>query len=1120
MSSMPLSNERVKVALLIARALKICVAGGALAASMIILGIPNVIDKNFEVAAMTSMEDPRLEFFEKKVRPLLVDRCLSCHGTAGQKQESGLNLTHREGLLTGGQRGPAVIPGDAAGSLLISAVRGLDQGEHLGLKMPPEGEPLSVKEISVLEQWIEDGLVDPRTNSPAHSSGSGNGIPDMELRANHWSFQAMAHPQIPEVNSKDRIRQDLDAFVLAQLESLGWQMAPEASTETLARRLSQGLTGLPISWDRLIQLRDSENPEALGDYVEELLASEAFGERWARWWLDLARYSDSNGLDENLAYGEAWRFRDYVIRSFNQDKPYDRFLTEQLAGDLLPQPDSDESWRDQRTATAFLALGPKMLAEQDKDKLAIDVVDEQLDVAGQTFLGMTIGCARCHDHKFDPVTARDYYAMAGIFRSTSTFEDLNFVSRWREISLETATEKTAREVWQKKRSEVVERREKTLVSLRHDLENLLLEELPEQLLSAEELASRVPGKTVVENSSMSLGLNHQMYGTPYFPVAHTVQSGMQQVTWHIEVLESGLHDLQVRYTALESRPMKLFLDGELLTDQALKSMTGTWSADGLRWESQAKLDLSPGIHEIQLVGGGQSVPHIDRVRLLHEDLLAEVQNPSGVLAWVDFLRRPSTLKDPLWGSWARSAAQQTSSPRFDGEQDFLREEDRGALSAEIVEILVKLEDNPDFSEPHRHWALRWQELLRESSPRESDPPSESLKKVHDHVVGISGPWYEILQSAEQTAPEDLKEKLNSDQKELVRLDGVKPPDPQRSLGVQDGEIVNLPVHIRGSHLRLAQEEVPRGFMGVIENVLSAPEIPADKSGRLELANWMTREEHPLTARVLVNRVWLELFGDGLVATPSNFGLRGDAPSHPELLDHLARDFIKDGWSIKKLIRKIVDSSAWRQQVVENSEYQNIDPENRWLWSQNRQRLRAESVRDAVLFVSGQLDQDFGGTLLMTPNRGYVTNDQSNNQARYDVPRRSIYLPVIRNAMYELFSAFDYNDPSIHIARRPSTVVPHQALYFLNSPMVIEASGKLITQVFAESEGSEERVRKIYQRVLCRNPDAEEIERAHLFLENAKVILAAEESDVETRVLLAWQSFCQTLIAASEFLYLD
>ena len=1045
-------------------------------------------------------------YFENRVRPLLEERCIRCHGPAIGKQESGLDLSHREGLLKGGRRGAAVLPGKPDESLLIQMI----EGHVSGLSMPPD-DPLSAEERKILRKWIEDGLVDPRLATDSHAGGGIDGIPPMEKRGDHWSFQPLTDPVVPKVGNPQQIRQALDAFILSTLEEKGWGFAPEADLFTRAKRASHLVTGLPLDWDRWQILLSQNDEEAFDEFIEELLESDAFGERWARWWLDLARYSDSNGLDENLAFGEAWRYRDYVIRSFNQDKPYDRFLLEQLAGDLLPEPTSEQEWRDQRIATGFLALGPKMLAEQDKDKLAIDVVDEQLDVTGQVFMGMTIGCARCHDHKFDPVTARDYYAMAGIFRSTSSFENLDFVSRWREVSLETPNEKKVREDWEQRRSQVEDRRNKNLDVVKKDFEKDLISKLDKQLVEAVEWASVIPGKTVVENSSMSLGLNRSMYGNEAIPLAHTVQGGEQQVTWDLEVLQEGLHEIQVRYTALESRPMKLYLNGEVLVEAALGETTGTWGLEGLRWQSVGSFEFKAGVQQFKLVGGS-AVPHLDRIRLLPKKEPDAQDWEQGVLAWVDYLQRPSTLEDPLWGAWAHRALKRSSEPVHRQQEDFLGSDRRQHLAPEVLQILGE-----SIGGTLGEISSLWKTLLIRA---EEGGDSKALVEVLNKVRGVSGPWYEILENSAQHAPPQLRVELDNDQKKLQELDQIKPQEAPRTLGVQDSDAVNLPIHIRGSHLRLEKEPTPRGVMSVIANNFSPPSIPDDSSGRLEFAQWLLHPEHPLTARVIVNRVWLELFGEGLVSSPSNFGLRGDSPSHPELLDRLARDFIADGWSIKRLIRKILDSTAWRQQVVSRPEYMLEDPENRLLWSQNRQRLRAEAVRDSVLQVSGQLDRKMGGTLLMTPNRGYVTNDQSNNQARYDLPRRSIYLPVIRNAMYELFSAFDYNDPSIHIARRPSTVVAHQALYFLNSPMVIEAAGMVVDEVLKETEDENARIDACYRRILCRHATESELERASSYFEKVRQWRSDLEAPDEISDQQVWHSFCQTLLASSEFLYLD
>ena len=1055
-----------------------------------------------------------LEPFENEIRPLLVQRCYSCHSASAKQLKSGLRVDFREGIRSGGDRGPAVVPGDPAGSLLLRAVNGTEPG----LSMPPD-ETLSTLEIQSLAQWIRTGARDPREEP------SGLEVQEEEPRKalsieearRHWAFLPIANPDPPEVKASHRVRDPIDAFILATLEEQDLSLAPEASLPVLAKRAHQMLTGLPLQWLRLQQLIASDDPEVFDEFVDELLDSPQFGERWARSWLDLVRYADSNGLDENLAFGNAWRYRDYVIRSFNDDKPFDQFLVEQIAGDLLPETDDPLAWRDQRIATGFLVLGPKMLAEQDEAKLAIDVVDEQLDVAARTFLGMTVGCARCHDHKFDPIPASDYYAMAGIFRSTSTMENLKTVAKWREISLETAPEKQLREHWESQRASLAKELESAKKELRNSLEEGLSRGVGLHLLAAQDALQQIAISGVTQTSSTTLGENRSSYGTDQIPVLHSVKGGIQQATWKLQVPAPGLWSLEVRYSAKERRPMRLIVNGEEISRDALATVTGGWTTTHLFWEAQAELSLDAGEVEIRLERDG-AVPHLDRVRLVPAEGWPTPTDPMIVSGWVDFLSRPTLQQDPLWGFWIQFMRLEIDDPEQVAAwwAETLADEKTHSLSEQARAILSE-------SKPVDRSSLAaiYQRLV-ETAEATGDERVEALKPISDQLRSTVGPWFEPLALAEKSAPDALREPVDQIIALLATKDADKPPAAQLAMGVQDGEIADLPIHIRGSHLRLAREAVPRGAMQVTDHLVPPMQVEEGSSGRLEFARWMTDEDHPLTARVAVNRIWLELFGEALVSTPSNFGSSGERPSHPELLDLLASDFVATGWSTKQMIRRILTSSTWRQQVIEDLNATELDPENRLLWRQNRHRLRAEAVRDSVLAVSLGLDPEMGGTMLMTGNRGYVTNDQSNNQARYDLPRRSIYLPVIRNAMYELFSAFDYNDASAPISKRYTTVVPHQALFFLNAPMVLDAALAVTRQVFDMELSEEGRVQEIHRKILCREATDEEVDRAIVFVNRATEYFrsSAEEDRPGDPVESSWQAFSQALLASSEFLYLD
>ncbi len=780
-----------------------------------------------------------LDHFERKVRPLLVEHCHSCH--AGKKSKGGLLLDSRPAILKGGDSGPALVAGKPEESLLIQAVK----QTHAEVKMPPRNK-LSDAQVSDLVRWVASGAPYPGTGEGGIAVAAAPGI-DLVKGARHWAFAPLASTTAPKVNDQAWPRDPIDHFILARLEEASLTPAPPADKRTLLRRVTFDLIGLPPTHDEIAAFLADESPDAFAKVVDHLLASPRYGERWGRHWLDLARYADSNGSDENKVYANAWRYRDYVISAFNSDKPYDRFLHEQIAGDLLPgqaTETSDPAASYQRwTATGMLVLGPKMLAEQDKEKLVMDLVDEQLDVIGQSVLGLTLGCARCHDHKFDPISAEDYYALAGIFKSTKTMANLAFVSQVMQRELAT----------------------------------------PQQIA-----ASKAHNKSVEE--------------------------------------------LNKRIAAAEK-------------------------------------DLKDKSKEAQ-------------------------------------------------GKEAREAA------------------------------------------------------------------------------------------------------LQSMREELKELKAKPLPTIDEAMAVTEGKPANVPVHIRGSHLNLAATAVERREPSVLSHLVKMEPIPKGQSGRLQLAHWITDTANPLPARVMVNRIWQHHFGQGLVKSSSNFGLRGDTPSHPQLLDHLATRFIQEKWSIKAMHRAILLSATYRMSTQHNERAAELDPDNQLLWRFNRTRLEAEPIRDALFAVAGNLDLKMGGTLMATKHDEYVPDNFRNGGEVFKSNRRAIYLPVVRNALYPLFSTFDYGDAGVPIAQRTSTTVSHQALFMLNSELVMDQATILATKLKTEAIDEQARLSRLYERLFTRLPTKIEQGKAMQFLDRAAQMIQDEKkTPVETRDV-AWQRLCHALMASSEFVYVE
>ncbi len=775
-----------------------------------------------------------IRYFETHVRPMLVKHCYECHGP--DEQESSLRVDTYQGLMTGGDAGMTVAPGKPKQSLLLTAVGYQDQD----LQMPPDGK-LSAQEVAKLAHWIKIGA--PHPDAVGGVVGPKKKI-DLEEGRRLWSFQTPVKPAVPTVRDGNWPRSTLDSFILAKLEEKGLRPAAPADRRTLIRRTTMTLTGLPPTPAEVDAFLADDSPDALAKLVDRLLGSPHYGERWGRHWLDVARYADSNGLDENIHHGNAWRYRDYVVESFNRDKPFRDFVVEQIAGDLLPAENNSQRYQ-QLIATGYLAIGPKVLAEVDETKMEMDIIDEQIDTLGRSVMGLTLGCARCHDHKFDPIAADDYYALAGIFKSTRTMEHYKKIARW----------------WE----------------------------------------NPIPSRDD----------------------------------------ERHLREYESKIAAAKAKIVTLVSEANRRIAESLPT--------------------------------GQATP--------------------------------------------KNLAEKYSA----------------ATKAE-------------------------------------------LKKLRDQVAALE----------------------------------KNPPEVSTAMGVGERDAVDLAVHIRGSHLTLG-DVVPRRFPVVLAGERQ-PEMGTETSGRLQLAQWLTSDSHPLTSRVIVNRLWRWHFGQGLVASPDNFGQIGSRPVNQPLLDWLAVSFREHDWSIKWLHRTIMLSSTWQMSSQLDEHSQQVDPENQFQSRANVRRLEAEAIRDSVLAISGQLDRSLGGTLLTLKNRSFFFDHTSKDTTDYKSTRRSIYLPVVRNHLYEVFSLFDYSDAGSVVGNRTTSTVAPQALFMMNSDFMQTASESLAARLDHDSQAIERRIQTLYQLVLQRGPTATELQDAAEFVNESKSLADGDEA-------AAWVLLCQTLLASSEFIYL-
>ena len=980
----------------------------------------------WQVGTLLSQEDQptakfsaaQLDFFETKVRPILVAHCLACHGENPDKVRGGLWLTSRSEIIEGGDSGAGAIPGDPENSLLISAVHYED------FEMPPAGQ-LGEQEIGVLAEWVRIGLPDSRKPGVASAPPS----LDMVAARNHWAFQPRRDRFVEDADQEDaasiidrHIGRSLNQSVEGEMSL---KISSPASRETLIRRLHLTLIGLPPTIEEIDSFTTVEKR------VDELLSSPRFGERWGRHWLDVARFAESSGGGRSLMFPDAWRYRDYVIDAFNKDKPFNLFLTEQIAGDLLSS-DTVKQRNEQIVATGFLALGPTNYEQQDKEGLVIDVVDEQINTVGRAFMGLTLGCARCHDHKFDPITTEDYYALAGIFKSTQTVVHSN-VSKYVETKVPSRVQS--------------EMQAEYLRSVKK-----LTSELAQAKLAVEALGGQLPGTGSLKKSRSAASLTGLV-------VDNLAAEKVGQ--WQKSVFQGT------------------FVNANYIHDQD-------------RGKGAKKVVFKPrfkvgGEYEVRMTytAGGNRASNVP-VLIDHQD--------------GQTLRRVNQSQTPpiegLFVSLGRY--------RFEAENvSKVTIQTEGTDGHVIVDAVQFLPVNPDGSIASLQRERSGENQIAEGSSETI--LNQEIKAALNHYQQVDKRLKKLKANALQPLPVAMS----------VR-DVEKPADS--------------PVHIRGE-VRNLGDIVPRGFIDMCDPVPSgtwvdvvdpptAADIPPEQSGRLQLAQWLAHPDHPLTARVYVNRVWRHLFGVGLVETTDNFGRMGMAPANQDLLDYLADQFVENEWSTKKLIRQIVVTRTYQQCVDEDASNERTnslvvgDDRNRLLWRFNRQRLDAEVLRDSILAVSGQLDLTAGGRTIRKIAKydlGY----------EFDTRRRSVYVPAFRNSMLDMFEVFDVANPNLVTGHRVTSTLPTQSLFLMNSPMVIRSARAMAANMLAEELAVEddrieiERITRIYRTLLSRYPTEEEVAISTDFLDGFVADVASQTPEQD-----AWQNLIHALFGSLEFRYMN
>lgn len=1064
-----------------------------------------------------------LEFFESKVRPLLVEHCYECHGPDVPEPKGGLRLGSRESLLRGGDTGPAVVPGKPEESLLIDAVNYGDL-----YQMPPRSK-LPAGDIEILTRWVRMGAPWPRRHEDREVSFSAGSSFDIEKRRQHWCWQPVQALPPPPVRQLPWCRTPVDRFILHDLEQAGLQPAPEATRYQLIRRLSFDLRGIPPTAEEIRDFVADPDPQAYQRLVERFLASPQFGERWARHWMDLVRYAETFGHEFDYPIQHAWRYRDYLIRAFNQDVPYDQLVLEHIAGDLLAHPRFHpvEGYNESVLGTGFWFLGEATHAPVDVRGDEAVRIDNQIDVFGKTFLGLTIACARCHDHKFDAISTRDYYALAGFLQS----------SRRQYVMLDPGGS--------------ISRSARQMAALLQQGDALLRQQLhrwkqlpPSWLAGLLAAVAEVDGGADLADVARREGIDPAVLQRWRAALQKESLAADHPMRFWKEMAAAAQWDPQRWERLLEelrqqvARAEETARAAPLLADFRHRGWQD-WFATGWAWGDgpAAAGQWDPGATVPAVLPSGVAGtlrPHpklwgvlrSPTFTITHPNLFYRIAGQNVTVRLVvdgyTMLEYHSLLFKGLQFTvdtkgefcWYRQAG---DLGRYIGHRAFLEIEDHGEGWVLVDEIRFA----PDGVTPQQ--------------PRRTllDALDRGVNSWHDLAQAYGQFWLRLLSDWEsgeldqdQTAMVNwllAEGLLPSDQEHLAAsLESLRErwnqqasavPAPMLGLAMADGTAEDERVHIRGNHKALGPV-VPRRFL----EALGGRPVAGSGSGRLELARAVASRENPLTARVLVNRLWHHLMGRGIVPTVDNFGVLGEGPTHRQLLDWLARDFMDHHWSIKHTIRQIVLSSAYCMSSRRDEKAEEKDPRNR-LWHRALvRRLEGEAIRDALLCCSGRLDGRMYGPSVPVHITPFM---QGRGRPRTSGPldgdgRRSLYIEVRRNFLSPMMLAFDTPIPFTTVGARNRSNVPAQALILMNDPFVIQAcqwwAEKLLS---AEPEDVEARIQRLFLEGLGRPPDGAERQMVWQFLTQQGLL---RDLPQKTRYndRQVWADLCHALVNAKAF----
>ncbi len=1054
----------------------------------------------FFMASLASADEQAgLEFFETKIRPVLVQHCYECHSADSKPVQGGLRLDTRDAMRKGGDSGAAVAPGNLDDSLILAALK------YDGFEMPPKGR-LNESIVSDFAKWIEMGAPDPRDGEGSVAQTE----IDFTKAASYWAFQTPRKSALPAVANLAWPTSEIDHFVLVELERAGMQPVRMASKRELIRRATFDLLGLPPTPDEQAEFLADESPDAYARLIDRLLNSPHYGERWGRHWLDVARFADDQAHTFAVKPNtEAWRYRQWVIDAFNHDLPYDQFVRMQIAGDQL---DASLGY-DRFVALGYFGLGAVYYKNSDKAKAEADELDDRIDTLTRGFLGLTVSCARCHDHKFDPIPTSDYYSLAGIFNS-SPLANVPLVEQ-EVVEAYNAGQQDIKRAETELADRTRQLREVLAESAASQIEQYLLAVWKQRVAAAH--GKPISDKQLADTQGLSEPAiklwrefldvkqrgKHPALDSWFALPAPTAKTPVDTPSDEVRELANAFQ----RYVlaVLDERDGK---PGEQVDVASTSSSKPLFSSPVLsRQRPSIAVDVElNGARELYLViadaGDGKSCDHADWAEpwivTADGDLkLTDLKWRKAETGYGSVNLHRSVGGGPLQiGDRKFEFGIGTHAPSliaYDlpaGAQRFratagLDVSGTGQTGGATVEFMV-------FTSVPPAWAIQGSSDNAAGKPGDSKLTKDKaeLLKAMFADGGLfrlpDKPFQEALSPAQAADLRSLQARLDESKRNAPGMYPV-------AHAIRDNSPKDMPVFIRGNPARLG-DVAPRQFLRVLSGESREPYTSG--SGRRELARDIASPDNPLTARVMVNRVWQQHFGRGIVGTPSNFGELGERPSHLELLDWLAVDFIEHGWSIKHLHRQIMLSSAYRLSSDHDQRKFEIDGDNRLLWRMNRRRLDVEAWRDSLLAVSGNLDRALGG-----PN------------APLTGQRRTVYAKISRHELDELLRLFDFPDANVTSEKRTVTTAPQQQLFVLNSGFVIQQAQSLAKRLQAEASSDDARVRRAFELLFARPPTEAELQLGLEFL-------AAAARDAPKQKIDPWQQYAQALLSLNEFMYID